>query len=265
MNIFKGLGDSALSRITSLRKSAQQYQELSKGDKGIYGGPGSEFSWDEESLVNAIASDDMEALKMLLETSSYSLSDIEDAMAFASVDDKQDMLHLLNKYRNSKHGTKGDTMKISKGLADHALNRIAGLRSNTESEVFEKVAQESGYQGWKNYETWLVALHMDNEPGDYEYWKERVQEMVDEGYYKDYGGEFLEDNKLKLVGTLSEEMKYMHEEMAGEVNLQGVLGDLLSAALGEVDWREIAENKLEDMEDNFPNDEDEEEDLEGLR
>lgn len=36
MNIFKGLGDSALSRITSLRKSAQQYQELSREDKGNY-------------------------------------------------------------------------------------------------------------------------------------------------------------------------------------------------------------------------------------
>ena len=32
----------------------------------------------------------------------------------------------------------------------------------------------STYQGWSNYETWLVSLSLDSEPEDYEFWRERA-------------------------------------------------------------------------------------------
>ena len=31
---------------------------------------------------------------------------------------------------------------------------------------------EKGYNGWKNYETWLVALWIDNEQSSYSYARE---------------------------------------------------------------------------------------------
>ena len=32
------------------------------------------------------------------------------------------------------------------------------------------------YNGWSNYETWAVALWLDNERGSYEYWREQAAE-----------------------------------------------------------------------------------------
>ena len=36
---------------------------------------------------------------------------------------------------------------------------------------------EDGYNGWKNYETWLVALWLDNERETYEYWREEARRI----------------------------------------------------------------------------------------
>ena len=36
------------------------------------------------------------------------------------------------------------------------------------------------YNGWHNYETWLVKLWIDNEEGSYNYWREVAQECWNE-------------------------------------------------------------------------------------
>jgi len=77
------------------------------------------------------------------------------------------------------------------------------------------------YNGWTNYETWIVALWIDN---DHQYWRERAAK------YKDRPG-ILAD---KLRESLSE-----HE-------LEGMHADLLNAALNRVNWQEIASHLLED-------------------
>jgi len=82
------------------------------------------------------------------------------------------------------------------------------------------------YNGWTNYETWAVKLWMDNDRGSYEYWQERARANTD--------GEY----------NLSQELKSEHEDAMPEV--PGVFADLLSAALSEVNWYEIAESLLED-------------------
>jgi hypothetical protein len=35
------------------------------------------------------------------------------------------------------------------------------------------------YNGWTNYETWLVNLWMDNDPGSQDYYRETAKEMYD--------------------------------------------------------------------------------------
>ena len=85
------------------------------------------------------------------------------------------------------------------------------------------------YNGWTNYETWAVKLWLDNEQGDQEMMEEIVRENTEDWT----AGEVLRD-------TLAEYMP----------DLGGTLwGDLLSSAWEEVNWREIAENVREDIED----------------
>ena len=41
------------------------------------------------------------------------------------------------------------------------------------------MTEDKRYNGWKNYETWNVALWIGNEEGSYNYWRERSQECWD--------------------------------------------------------------------------------------
>jgi hypothetical protein len=71
------------------------------------------------------------------------------------------------------------------------------------------------YNGWTNYETWVVNLWMED------------------------GGEhmFYEPEGMSKT-ELAEALKEYHEEEMPEVT--GVFADLLRASLGEVNWHEIA-------------------------
>jgi hypothetical protein len=44
---------------------------------------------------------------------------------------------------------------------------------------------ENKYNGWSNYETWNVALWMDNDEGNYDYWNERTTEICEAATDKD--------------------------------------------------------------------------------
>lgn len=104
------------------------------------------------------------------------------------------------------------------------------------------------YNGWTNYETWVVNLWMDNEEGTHDYWKE-----VAEDIYNNQAAEQKHFTKMEeAVYMLADRLKDDHEdrkdswlENAG-LN-SSVWADLLGAALSEVNWREIAEHLLENV------------------
>jgi hypothetical protein len=120
------------------------------------------------------------------------------------------------------------------GIDENGLKRVASVA---------KSAQEGGYQGWANYETWVVALWLDNDQGSYEYWREVLDELRSEegGFRSEYDPESVSDEDL-VKRELADRLKADHEEAMPEVD--GVYADLLNAALSEVDWREIAENVM---------------------
>lgn len=89
------------------------------------------------------------------------------------------------------------------------------------------------YNGWTNYETWLVNLWLGNEQGTADYWLERARELSGHVY-----------PTRALADELREEIA---EQSFPEV--PGLYGDLLGAALSEVDWREIAEHWIADCQD----------------
>ncbi len=101
------------------------------------------------------------------------------------------------------------------------------------------------YNGWKNYETWNVKLWIDNEQGSSEYWAEQASEAWETGEYKRaYSSQ---TRKESASCILADRLKDEFEEAQPEVT--GMWADLLNAAMSEVDWYEIAENMLEEFEE----------------
>ena len=92
---------------------------------------------------------------------------------------------------------------------------------------------EKTYNGWTNYETWNVVLWIDNEEGSYRYWRDTVREICEDSDEKD-------DAICSVSKRLEDEIK------EGAPELQGTYSDLLSAALSEVNWYEIAENWVDE-------------------
>jgi hypothetical protein len=99
------------------------------------------------------------------------------------------------------------------------------------------------YNGWTNYETWLVKLWIDNNEGSQNYWIDRTRE-IHEAALPDHN--FTQSERAAL--TLMDELKDQHEETAfDQIKADnGFVHDLLNAALGEVNWHEIAESLIED-------------------
>jgi hypothetical protein len=96
------------------------------------------------------------------------------------------------------------------------------------------------YNGYRNYETWCIALWIANEESTYRMWRRRAMDLVrDEGE----GDESDEDQRSDTTRNLADEIKTWVE--AGTPEVSGFYADLLNAAIGEVDWLEVAEEQID--------------------
>ncbi len=104
----------------------------------------------------------------------------------------------------------------------------------------EQTKQDKKYNGWTNYETWAVKLWMDNSEGDQQFFKEMANEAI----------------KTEIVGTNGQNMACYHlsqslKDYFDEANPLGdqatCFTDLLNAALSEVNWYEIAQTLIDDL------------------
>jgi len=84
----------------------------------------------------------------------------------------------------------------------------------------------STYNGYTNFETWLVALHIDND--------QYLSEEINEAYQYDRDPYELEINIRSIITHYA------------EIENNILAADLLNAALSEVNWSEIASVIIED-------------------
>lgn len=105
--------------------------------------------------------------------------------------------------------------------------------------------------GWSNCPTWNWNLHND---GDY--WGELAQEIYDNAE----AGEYL-SKRDEAIHTLEERLRdECEEEYETQFgNLTGAFGDIFQWAIDNIDFREIAENLMEDVDMEEKEEESEEE------
>ena len=105
---------------------------------------------------------------------------------------------------------------------------------------------DQGYNGWKNYETWAVALWIDNDQGTYNWSRYLAEEVRDHRPQARARVGEDQERERDATGQLAENLKDWMEESMPDLEAS-LWSDLLSAAFSEVDWYEIAENYLSEQ------------------
>jgi uncharacterized membrane protein YgcG len=106
--------------------------------------------------------------------------------------------------------------------------------------------ETKGYNGWTNYETWCCSLWIDNDEACHNAWNEAARlawHQAEAGYlYKS------QTRAEHATSILADRLKACFEEGSYRFGISGFYADLMNAALGEVNWHEIARDRIDDLE-----------------
>lgn len=104
------------------------------------------------------------------------------------------------------------------------------------------------YNGWTNYETWNWKLWIDNDAGSYHYWQGAAREaLADAEPLYDW-----EDKRAAAVRDLAVQLQEDCESQVEDwmPDQASAFADMLSGAIGRIEWREIAESLIDEADDD---------------
>ena len=93
------------------------------------------------------------------------------------------------------------------------------------------------YNGWNNYETWVCNLWLDNDGSFDDLSDLAVTMMIDH-----------ENDRDAATHDLAEHIESIVTDSTPDIG-NNMFSDLLSAAIGEIDFYEIAEHYISDLDD----------------
>lgn len=106
------------------------------------------------------------------------------------------------------------------------------------------------YNGWTNYETWVVNLWLNNDQGTYDHWQEVAKNVYNHQARDNttVGMTRMDEAVYLLADRLKDDHHQAKDEILENMKLESSLwADLIGSALDETNWREIAEHLLEDV------------------
>ena len=113
------------------------------------------------------------------------------------------------------------------------------------------MSDEKRYQGWTNYETWCVNLWIDNERESYERWRAEARSVLRRAPTMEQVTQWNWSKQQAAREALALAIREAVEDAAPA--LSGVYGDLLTSALSEVNWSEVADEIIAEVEpDELP-------------
>jgi len=117
--------------------------------------------------------------------------------------------------------------------------------------------KKDGYQGWTNYETWSVNLYMENDQPEAARWLEDARSALADAepmYSTADPTRVLFTARENAVFALAETMKEAFGEESDRCfellgGCESVMAQLLTGAVGSVDWREVARHWIDKIEE----------------
>lgn len=103
---------------------------------------------------------------------------------------------------------------------------------------------ERGYQGWRDRQTWAMALHLGNDEGLYRHWREVARQALRDHPDDPDRARWTVEDALREWWDLQVEEQF--KGATGEPEL--LLLDLMPQG-DMIDWRAVAEAIMEDAEE----------------